>query len=206
MTAPGPRPQRADAARNRQLLIAAAIDVFCEDGLDASVAKIAKRAGVGTGTLFRNFATKDDLIEAVVEARMTQLDEIGSAALTEADPLKGFEQFIFAAADLNAADRGFSQALHQRVIDRPELQACKQRAIATATKVLKRAQAAGVVRKEIVAEDLRVLMMSAINQDPELTAATPNLHHRYLRIMLDGLRPEGASRLPADPVAAKSSG
>ncbi len=75
------RPLRADAARNRRLLLAAAADEFAERGLDASVADIARRAGVGKGTVFRHFATKDDLLAAIVIDRVRELDAVGERLL-----------------------------------------------------------------------------------------------------------------------------
>ena len=75
-----PRPLRADAARNRALLLAAAADEFAERGLDASVADIARRAGVGKGTVFRHFPTKDDLIAAIVLDRIERAQRARRAA------------------------------------------------------------------------------------------------------------------------------
>ena len=75
------RPLRADAVRNRAALLAAAADEFAERGLDASVADIARRAGVGKGTVFRHFATKDDLIAAIVLDRVGELTTAGERLL-----------------------------------------------------------------------------------------------------------------------------
>jgi AcrR family transcriptional regulator len=68
------RPLRADAERNRRRLIDAAVEVFAERGLEASTAEIARRAGVGQGTVFRRFPTKDDLVAAIVVDRLTDID------------------------------------------------------------------------------------------------------------------------------------
>jgi AcrR family transcriptional regulator len=194
------RRPRADALRNRTRLIDAAVAVFAEHGLDVSVAQIASRAGVGTATLFRNFPTKDDLIYSVIEARVTELLEIGQRALEVEDPAASFEQFLFGVADIQVRDRGFFEAIHSHLIDEPELLQCKLEMTGVAEKILKRAQKAGVVRKDVVADDLRFIMSSAVSHD---TAAQPDLHRRYLRIVLDGLRPERASRLPVPPPAAQ---
>jgi AcrR family transcriptional regulator len=193
------RRPRADALRNRTRLIDAAVAVFAEHGLDVSVARIASRAGVGTATLFRNFPTKDDLIYAVIEARVTELLELARRALEADDPAESFEQFLFGVADIQVRDRGFFEAIHSHLIDEPELLQCKLEMNGVADKILKRAQKAGVVRKDVVAEDLRFIVSSAVSHD---AAARPDLHRRYLQIMLDGLRPERASRLP---VAAPSA-
>src|ERR1700722_20731443 len=94
-----PRPRRADAARNRALLLAAAADEFAERGLDASVADIARRAGVGKGTVFRHFATKDDLLAAIVLDRVNALNAVGDRLLDAADPGAALLEFLPAAAD-----------------------------------------------------------------------------------------------------------
>ena len=194
------RRPRADALRNRRRLIDAAVAEFAEQGLDVSVARIASRAGVGTATLFRNFPTKDDLIYSVIEARVNELLEVGQRALESEDPVAAFEQFLFDVADIQVRDRGFFEAIHTHLIDEPQLLECKQGMTAIAGEILKRAQKAGAVRKDVVAEDLRFIVSSAVSHD---TPSHPDLHRRYLQIMLDGLRPERASRLPVAPPSAQ---
>jgi AcrR family transcriptional regulator len=193
--APATRRPRADAARNRVLIVAAAMDAFRELGLDASVAEIARRAGVGTGTLFRNFPSKDDLISAVVETKMNEWSEAAELAIAEPDAAKAFEQFMFAAADAQMSDRGLAEAIKQHIIDRPELHACKMQALGLTNEILKRAQKAGAVRGDVVTEDLRYLINAAISSDPLPGNEDKQLYRRYLRIMLDGLRPDGSSKL-----------
>lgn len=195
------RPRRADAERNRERLVAAAVAAFREHGFDIGVAEIARRAGVGSATLFRNFPTKDDLVIAVVEARMIEAMAICERAARLDDPTTAFEQMMFEIADLQADDVGFLETMHSVLFDDPALADIKQRLVTIAGGVLDRAQSAGVVRKDIVAEDLRFLLASAVAQDcvPE---GAKGLHRRYLRIMLDGLKPAAASPLkpgPPDP-------
>lgn len=184
---PTARRPRADAQRNHERLIDAAVTVFAEQGLDVAVAEVARRAGVGTATLFRNFPTKDDLVRAVIEARMTELLEVGRRALEAEDPAAGFEQFLSDVADLQVRDRGFFEAIHSRLIDEPELMQCKMQMSGIGEQILKRAQAAGAVRTDVGPEDLRFIICSAAAHDG---------HGRYLRILLDGLRPASASALP----------
>jgi AcrR family transcriptional regulator len=197
--APAPRRPRADAVRNRQLIVDAATAAFGELGLDASVAEIARRAGVGTGTLFRHFPSKDDLIHAVIETRMQEWTVAAEAALSEPDPGKAFEKFLFAAADAQVRDRGLLDAMTQHVIDAPELLECNRQAVSLSDEILKRAQQAGVVRNDVVTEDLRYLVSAAIASGPRQQSGADDLHIRYLRIMIDGLRPDGASALGAKP-------
>jgi AcrR family transcriptional regulator len=92
------RPLRADAARNRELRLTAAAEEFAERGLDASVADIARRAGVGKGTVFRRFATKDDLLAAIAIDRIETLVAAGRRLLDAADPGAALLEFLTVAA------------------------------------------------------------------------------------------------------------
>ncbi len=188
----GERPRRADAARNRERLIAAATAAFGELGLEVGVAEIARRAGVGSATLFRNFPTKDDLINAVIERRLTEVERLTEHALAIDDAGRAFETLMFDVADMQAADLGFFEAMHTRMLDDPELSRMKARMIEKAAELLRRAQEAGAVRADIEPEDLRFLLMSVVRKDPEIDA--PDAHRRYLRIILDGMRPRPAAK------------
>ena len=103
---PARRELRADAQRNRERIIAAAIEVFAERGLDASTAEIAQRAGVGEATLFRRFPSKDDLIQAIVETQMETVIEIATDCLEDPDPGEGLERFLTEMVERSVADRG----------------------------------------------------------------------------------------------------
>lgn len=195
------RPRRADAERNRGRLVEAAAEAFRENGFEVGVAEIARRAGVGSATLFRNFPSKDDLIIAVIEARLTEAIEIVERAHAIDDPAESFERLMFDIAEMQARDVGFFETMHSRVIDVPALVEHKQRLVELAAAVLERAQRAGVVRSDIVAEDLRYLLASAVAQNCVDDPAR-GLYRRYLRIMLDGLRPGGASALTDTPPPA----
>lgn len=188
----GERPLRADAARNRERLIAAATAAFGELGLEAGVAEIARRAGVGSATLFRNFPTKDDLINAVIEQRLLEVERLAERALTIDDAGLAFEALMFDVADMQAADLGFFEAMHTRVLDDPELSRMKTRMIEKAATLLRRAQKAGAIRADIEPEDLRFLLMSVVRKDPEIDA--PDAHRRYLRIILDGMKPQASRK------------
>src|SRR5688500_20234163 len=101
-----PSELRADAARNRELIIAAAASVFAERGLDAATAEIAHRAGVGEATLFRRFPSKDDLIDANIETRLEEFAALADAAATEPDPAVALARFRQALANQFRRARG----------------------------------------------------------------------------------------------------
>src|SRR4051794_4588983 len=98
------RPMRADGRRNRELVLAAARAAFAEGGPDVAVAEIAKRAGVGTATLFRHFATKDDLLTAVLQQIFEQIAQEINEAATVSDPWTSFVQAITAFAEMQATN------------------------------------------------------------------------------------------------------
>ena len=106
---PEDRQLRADAERNRRRLLAAAQAVFCERGLDVGVAEIAQRAGVGRGTLFRNFPTKDALIAAIVVERMGEAASRGRILVEAQDPGAALFEFMDELAGRQQLDRGCSR-------------------------------------------------------------------------------------------------
>src|SRR5687768_11863989 len=102
---PGARPLRADARRNRERVIKAARAVFAEQGRDAQVDDVARRAKVGVGTVYRHFPTKEALLEALVRDRFAQLAEWALEALEEEDAWAAFERVVWRGAELHAGDR-----------------------------------------------------------------------------------------------------
>jgi AcrR family transcriptional regulator len=168
---------RADARRNMERVLDAAAEVFGASGPDASIDEIARRAGVGHGTVFRRFPTKDDLMYAVIERHVAQMCAIAEEALVADDPGEAFFDFVRGVAELSMATPG----LHKCVVhcgEKPgaaELERLNERLVS-------RAQRAGALRKDVEPADVRLLIRSA------LTAAPPGQWRRYLDVMLDGLR------------------
>lgn len=187
------RRPRADAARNRERILEVANDAFREDGFEVSVAEIARRAGVGSGTLFRNFPTKADLIHAIVEMHMNQwLEEIEKSLKAE-EVGPAFDAFFESAVLFNYRDRGMLEAARSGMLDAPDLTACKCEAIDATEKLVSRAQKAGILRKDVGADDLYALAAGAAESAHaavrEGLADPKDAHKRYMEIMLAGLRP-----------------
>src|SRR3954465_2303509 len=103
-----PRPLRADARRNRERVITAAGAVFAEHGRDAQMDDVAKRAGVGVGTVYRHFPTKEALIEALAMDRFERILAAGREALLNPDAWAAFSGALWAGAALTASDRSFT--------------------------------------------------------------------------------------------------
>ena len=163
---------RADAQRNLDALLGAATECFAEQGVDVSVDEIARRAGVGHGTVFRRFPTKDALLVAVLEGQMRELTVEADAALQDDDAAAGFARFMRHAADAYARNRSLIEALKRCEHTPPadELVGAVQR-------LVERAQRAGAVRKGLTAEDVLTLLPTA---------------SAYPDVIIDGLRPPTA--------------
>jgi AcrR family transcriptional regulator len=191
------RPLRADAARNRELLLAAATDEFAEHGLDASVADIARRAGVGKGTVFRHFATKDDLLAAIVLDRIDALNAAGERLLRAADPGAALLEFLTVAAhQRQQLDLSFLQEAGEL---NPEVTRVRARMFQTVDNLVERARKHGTVRADVTGTDVILLMCAPNYVTSYLPDASPDLWKRYLAIIFDGLRAEGAHPLPHPP-------
>lgn len=195
----GERPLRADAERNRRRILEAAATVIARDGVDAGVDAIAREAGVGMGTLYRRFACKDDLVRAVLAERAehTLADIAEAAAVT--DPWDALAGSVHALAARFAADQGLLDAVAQAG-GTPQLLEVRSRLLDALAPVLHRAREARVVRDDVTVTDL-VPLASLITRVPaSARAADACIWERYLGVLLDGLRPGGASPLPRAPL------
>jgi AcrR family transcriptional regulator len=191
------RPLRADAARNRALLLAAAADEFAEHGLDASVADIAHRAGIGKGTVFRHFPTKGDLIAAIVLDRIEALRVIGENLLDSGDPGAALLEFLQAAADQRQQrDLSFLQEAGDT---HPAVGEARASLFQTIHALVDRAREHAAIRPDITGTDVILLMCAPNYVAGYIPDASADLWRRYLAIIFDGLRPEGAHPLPEPP-------
>jgi AcrR family transcriptional regulator len=156
-----PRRLRADAERNRKRLIEAATEMFGERGMEVGVAEIAQRAGVGRGTLFRNFPSKEALIAAVVVGAMNESVAHARALLEIDDPAEAVYALIDQAHERMLTDRALFEALDDAWMAHPEIQAAHETMFEVVDTLLSRAQAAGAVRADIGAIDV-VLMIKGV--------------------------------------------
>ena len=185
------QPMRADARRNRSLILAAAEEAFAEEGLGVPVDEIARRAGVGTGTLYRHFPTKEALFQAVVLEHMA---EVAAEARRRADseqPGQALFDFLAYLAVEGAAKRNLVDALLGAGIDVKSGAPESKAAIESAFQVLlDRAQEAGQIRADVTLTDLFGLVMGTCQfagSDPAAGSQS-----RMLAIVCDGLRPPPA--------------
>ncbi len=183
------RPLRADARRNREKVLAAASAAFASSGLDAQVEDIARRAGLGVGTVYRHFPTKETLVSALAEAHFERLADTLEAALEESgDAWEIFSAAIWRAASAAAGDVAWCEI----IAGDPGAVAAAARGqerVATATATLiARAQAAGAMREDATVDDIRTMMCGFGHIAAGQRAGGPLDWRRYLAIALDGLR------------------
>jgi AcrR family transcriptional regulator len=150
------RALRADAARNRERILAAAEQVFAERGLEASVAEVAKRAGVGKATVFRSYPTKEDLIEAITSERVRRVEQLAKVALDEPDAWVAFKNLLMDVAQQQATDQTQVAAL-ARASNAPQLADARAATYAALRKLMEKAKEQGAMRADATPDDLRVL-------------------------------------------------
>ena len=182
---------RADARRNRAALLAAAREVFAEQGLDASLDEIARRAGVGNATLYRRFPSRRHLVAEVFANHMTAAVHLAEQALDHPDPWVAFVGYLTRVCELQATDRGLAQLLVTSAFDDDErLAALRSAAQRRAVDVLTRAQRAGRLRADFTRADLALLMMA--NAGVAQHSGDPHAWRRQLTLVIGGL---GTQRL-----------
>lgn len=180
-----PRKQRADASRNRGALLTAAREVFAEKGSDAALEEIARRAGVGVGTLYRHFPKRIDLVEAIYRDDVDTLVALGAELEATRAPWDALEAYLVAFVAHAEKKRAVLAELHEFFDKHPEAKlATKERVWGIAGRLLRAAQAEGTARPDVDQPDLMQLvggMCMAQN-------ATLAQNERLLALVLDGIR------------------
>jgi AcrR family transcriptional regulator len=188
---------RADAARNRERIVAAAAEVFAERGLDASTSEIAQRAGVGEATLFRRFPHKQDLVDAILEVKMSESLDLIAKCAVDPDPARGLRRFFIEVFEQKLRDDvGYLEAMHDRCMTNPRFQPLRTKWLELIGVLVRRAKKAGALRDDVQPQDLGFLLTAvAGTMHAPVQGVRDDLWKRYAGIILDGLRPEGASPL-----------
>jgi AcrR family transcriptional regulator len=194
----GTRPLRRDAERNRQRILTAAAEVFNERGLEVSLDEIARHAGVGVGTVYRRFRTKEELIEALFMDRLDMVAALGEEAFASPDPWAGLVSFMERMAEIMAGNLGLRQMLMLGTYGRDLVAVARQRNAPLIERLVERAQAAGQLRADIRQTDIAFIVFVLTEATQLSQAANPEIWRRYLTLILDGMRParEGVTPLP----------
>jgi AcrR family transcriptional regulator len=186
------RQPRTDAVRNRERVLEAAKAVFSAGGADASLEAVARRAGVGIGTLYRHFPTREALFEAVYRREVEQLTELAEQLKAEANPVEALRRWLHSVVEFVATKKGMSAALALAVNSSSELTAYSfERLTEAVGALLDRAVAAGDIRADIGPDDLlRALVgMCYLHDQPGWQVSVV----RLLDVFVDGLcRPPAA--------------
>lgn len=185
------RPLRKDAARNRELLLAAAREVFAERGLDASLDDVAHRAGLGVGTAYRHFPNKFELARAIFAQAIDEIVDLANRCADADDAWLGIVAFLEGAAEAQTADRGLREVL-SGVHDPEKIDQVNERLTRPLGELVERAKADGVLRPCVQATDIGVIVLMLCTVTDIAGDVAPQLWRRYLGMLLAGLRRDGA--------------
>ena len=182
------RPLRRDAERNRERIITAARAVFATRGLAATLDDVAHHAGVGIGTVYRRFPTKEALVSAALDERLDELAAAVEAALQAPTGWDGFTGLLRQVAEMHAADRGlrdlalgggYGVGHHERI---------GTRMVPLITRLIERAREEGTLREDVTAEDVPLILMMISEVALHSHRVRPDAYARYLQLLIDGLR------------------
>lgn len=188
---------RADALRNRERIVAAAREMFTEFGPDVPLDEIARRAGVGNATVYRNFPDREALVREVVCSVMDRTSEAAEQALAETgDAFGALERFVHASADerISALCPMVQSAFDQY---HPDLVASRERIEQLVEELMDRARTAGQLRADVSVGDLMIAVAQLCRPPAGIGCLTlDGFVHRTLQLFLDGLRAPAGSFLP----------
>jgi AcrR family transcriptional regulator len=193
---------RADAERNRRRVLSAAAAVIAREGVTAGIDAIAREAGVGVGTIYRRFASKDDLVRAILTDHADHtLEQLAQVVAVE-EPWDALAGAMRVLAGRFAEDEGLFDAVAAGG-GMLALLETRSRLLTALEPVLDRARDAGVVRQDVAATDLLPLASMVTRLSATTRRADPQIWERFLGVVLDGLRPGAATPLPRAPLPKK---
>ncbi|MGY0064365.1 TetR/AcrR family transcriptional regulator [Streptomyces sp. LZ34] len=196
---PAAQPLRSDAERNRERIIATARTVFARDGLNASMASVAREAGVGIATIFRRFPTKEELVAAVFSDRMDAYADAVAVALDDPDPWNGLAGFIETVCAMQAADYGFADVLTMTFPTAKALEQRRNEAYEDYVQLINRAKAAGRLREDFDPSDLVLVHMANAGVVNACGDAAPDAWRRVVALLIQSFEAPARGPLPASP-------
>jgi AcrR family transcriptional regulator len=190
---------RRDAAQNRERIIEAAREVFREQGLQAPIEEVARRAGVGIATLYRRFPTRPELITAAFAAKMRDYAAATEEALALDDPWAGFCWYVERLCEMQAGDLGFTDVLTLTFPAAAEFEELRDRTFLRFRELTKRAKKARRLRRDFTTEDLPLILMANAGVIAGTGAAAPDAWRRVVHLVLQGLEAPARGKLPNAP-------
>ena len=182
------RPLRRDAQLNRERIIVAAREVFAAKGLSASLDDVAHHAGVGVGTVYRRFPTKEALLEVALDERLEEHVRAAEAALAAPTGWDGLVEFLRRAAEMQAADRGLRDLVLGADFHARHKARARDRIEPPIRQLVDRAHREGSLRPDATGEDLALVLMMVSEVAHHSHTVRPGAYTRYLQLLVDGLR------------------
>ncbi|WP_244876242.1 TetR/AcrR family transcriptional regulator [Winogradskya consettensis] len=183
------RPLRRDAERNRLRVLEAAREVFAERGLAATLDDVAHHAGVGVGTVYRRFPTKEALVHEVLKSRFDEMVEIAEQSQHAATGWDGLTTLLRRSAEIHAADRGLRDVALSAGFGTHDPAKKGERIIPYVQQLVDRAQSEGTLRRDITIQDLLVGLLMVSEVAHHSRTIRPDAYSRYLQLFIDSLRP-----------------
>jgi len=196
MPVDGPATLRQDAERNRKLLVEAATEVFSEQGLDASLIEVARRAGVGNATLYRRFPTRADLHAAVYAEAQETFHQFGQQSLLLDDGWTALASYLERCCEFTSTNRAFADLMMTSAPGTHSPVDGWERAEETLRELVQRAHRDGVLHRDISYEDVLIALYSVQLMIPAAAAIAPQAWRRQLALTLNGLRSDAPAALP----------
>jgi AcrR family transcriptional regulator len=187
------KPLRSDAARNRERILEAAEEVFAARGLEATLDDIATHAGLGVGTVYRRFANRDELVDALFAEKLNGVAARARAVLDEPDSWVALRRLLETMGEMVTTDQGLFEVL----VCRPGgHEAIRELMLPIVTAVFERAQADGHLRADLVGTDFPMLLRMFAGIAEATRDVRPDVWRRYLELVLDGLRADRSGVTP----------
>jgi AcrR family transcriptional regulator len=187
------KPLRSDAVRNREKILASAEEVFSVRGLEATLDDIAAHAGVGVGTVYRRFANRDELVDALFAAKLEGVAAQARQVLDEPDSWAALRRLLETMGGVVTTDQGLFEVL----VCRPGgHEAVRELMLPIVTAVFERAQADGHLRADLQPTDFPMLLRMFAGIAEATRDVRPDVWRRYLELVLDGLRAERSDITP----------
>jgi len=179
---------RKDAARNRQRVLTAARELFATKGMEATLNDVAHHAGVGVGTVYRRFATKDELVEAIFEDGIDEVVSLAETALQQENSWDGFVWFVERQCELTATDRGLREMVYSKAHGGNRVEHARDRLVPLVMKLVDRARRDGYLREDIEHTDTPIMGLLAGTVGEWAGHVDPHLWRRYVALLLEGMR------------------
>ena len=179
---------RKDAARNRERVLKAARELFAARGMEATMNDVAHDAGVGVGTVYRRFATKDELVEAIFEDGMAEVVSLAEAALQHPNSWDGLVWFIERQCELVAVDRGLREMFYSKAYGGDQVESARRHLAPLVTKLVEQARHDGYLRTDITDTDMPIIGLLAGTVSEWAGHVKLELWRRFVALLLEGMR------------------